>query len=116
MGVGTYEHCLNDLFFIACALKLHGHEVVFCPLFIIPLRRHTELWDDPDELSLLLVSQKALPRRDLEAGVGHSNAGDRTSPGFVARTDWSLLSLTFGGVQREVFSPDPGERRAAAAA
>lgn len=107
--IGTNKHHLNDLFFVACALKLQVHMVIFCLLFIIPLRRHTELWDD---FSLLLVSQKVLPRRDLEAGVGHSNAGGRTSPGFMAKTEWFLLSLAFGGVQKEVFSPDPGEGRA----
>lgn len=109
-GVGTNKHCLNDLVFIACAFKLQVHKVVFCPLFIIPLRRHTELWDDPDEMSLLLVSllwaalPKALPRRDLEAGVGHSNGVERTSPGFVARTDPSLLSVMLGCLKRGVSS------------
>lgn len=66
-------------------LFLIPREVVFCPLLIIPLRRLAEPCDDLGKLSLLLVSQKVLPRRDLETDVGHSSAGDRTSPGFVPR-------------------------------
>lgn len=114
-GTGTNEHhvagfSLHVLSNSRCTRLFFVHY-----LFIIPLRRHAKLWDDPDELSLLLVSQKALPRMDFKAGVRHSNAGDRTSPGAVASTDQSLLSLTLGSVQREVFSPDPAVRSTAAA-
>lgn len=38
VGVGTNEHHLNNLFFIACALKLQECEVIFCPLLIIALK------------------------------------------------------------------------------
>lgn len=44
--VQTSTNC-NDLFVIACALRLQVHVVIFCLLFIIPPRRHSGFWDDP---------------------------------------------------------------------
>lgn len=67
-GVGTNRPHWNNFVFIAEALRLQVHEVVFvsCPLFTVP----PALCGDPDELSLFLVSQKPLSRRGVEAGEG----------------------------------------------
>lgn len=78
--------------------------------FVLPV-----LCDDPDELSLFLVSQKAQPRKGVEAGEGTvmlvTGPAQASWPG---RLVFSLPHL--GSAQREVFSPDPAERRAAAPA
>lgn len=56
---GTTLYSLHEL-------KLQVHEVVSCALLTVP----PALCDDPDELSLFLMSQKLLCRRGVEPGEG----------------------------------------------